>query len=492
MLTSSETNSSLIEDLNANIATLNANITDLRQAIINLSDEPAPQPESDDSKPLVTIGIVGTRGHGQKHINAFSKLKNCRIAYVCDVDSKVGKASALKIEEAVGYRPKFVQDFRTMLQDKDLDAVSIATPHHWHALAAIECLRAGKHVYIEKPLTHSVAEGPSLMAAAEKYGKIVQAGTQLRSNSSLQAAGEYMRSGKLGKVELVHCITHKDRPPTPIAKESKIPLTVDYDLWCGPAPMDEVTRSKFHYHWHWLWRFGNGALGNNGVHRIDAARIALHLKGYGEKVLTVGGRYGPPDSGETPNNSLTVHKFGQTWILQDVLGLNPKPFHGIANAVIFYGSEGTIVYKSGYASLVDEEFKPTKRFKGKQLNHHYNFLLAIRENDQSVARGELQEGILSSDLCHIANISYRVGTKGTMSAARTALLDLDVPAMVMERFDALEENLTENKLDKEIIIGETLDLQNNQEKPFVNNPAATALLATDYREGFELPAPHEV
>lgn len=152
-------------------------------------------------------------------------------------------------------------------------------------------------------------------------------------------------------------------------------------------------------------------MGNNGIHRIDAARIALDLKGYGEKVISMGGRYGVADSGETPNNMLTLHKFENIWILQDILGLKPEPYQGMENAVIFYGTKGTIVYKSGYAALVDENFKVIEKFEGKQLNHYYNVLLAIRKKDASLLRGDLDQGLVSSELCHFGNISYRVGTK---------------------------------------------------------------------------------
>lgn len=440
----------------------------------------------------LSIALLGTRGHGQKHIAAYSKLKNCYISYICDVDTKQGKAAVEKVYELTGHKPKFVQDFREMLKDSSVDCVSIATPHHWHAKATILALQAGKHVYVEKPVTHTFSEKHAVLAAAKKYGKIVQTGTQLRSNTSLSAAGEYMRAGKLGKINIVHCIVHKDRPITPIVNTSKIPSTIDYDVWCGPAKKDEVTRSKFHYHWHWLWQFGNGALGNNGIHRIDAARIALDLKGYGDLVFSCGGRYGPTDAGETPNNMLTVHKFGETWILQDILGLNPKPFHGMENAVIFYGTEGTIVYKSGYAAICDEKFKEIKRFDGKQLNHYYNFLEAIRANNQHIAKGPLEQGLLSGDLCHLGNISYRVGLKTSFEDVTDELNNIGAPEFIAKRLEAVKENLIDNEVDLDIVKGQTLYLSENDENPIVDNLSASALLQGYHREGFELPEPDAV
>ncbi|GIU50756.1 Gfo/Idh/MocA family protein [Shewanella sp. KT0246] len=440
----------------------------------------------------LSIAVLGTRGHGQKHIAAFTKLKGCYISYICDVDSKQGKAAVEKIFELTGYRPKFVQDFREMLKDDTVDCVSIATPHHWHAKATILALQAGKHVYVEKPVTHTYSEKHAILAAAKKYEKIVQTGTQLRSNTSLAAAGQYMREGKLGDIEVVHCIVHKDRPPTPVVNVSKIPSTVDYDIWCGPAQKDEVTRSKFHYHWHWLWQFGNGALGNNGIHRIDAARIALDLKGYGDLVFSCGGRYGPSDAGETPNNMLTVHKFGKTWVLQDILGLAPKAFKGMENAVIFYGTKGKIVYKSGYAAICDDNYKEVERFEGKQLNHYYNFLEAVRAKDQKVARGPLEQGLLSGDLCHLGNISYRIGEMTDFASVKEELVNINAPQFVSQRLDALMENLIENQVKQEIVKGQTLYLSENDINPILENSSASKLLDGYHRKGFELPAPEDV
>lgn len=487
-----------LSDLTASVDALNASIKALS---INLADaktvSPSPAPKAAKAaapakQTGIAVAIVGTRGHGQKHIAAFNKLAGCYIHTICDVDTAVGAKAVDAILKETGHRPKLVQDLKDVLADKTVDAVSIATPHHWHALGTVRSLQAGKHVYIEKPITHSFAEGPVVVAAAQKYGKVVQAGTQLRSNTSLKAAGEYMRSGKMGDITLVHCIVHKDRPQVPLTNANKIPKTVDYDLWCGPADKDEVTRSKFHYHWHWLWRLGNGALGNNGIHRIDAARIALDLKGYGDLSVSLGGRYGELDSGETPNNMLTLHKFGGTWILQDILGLKPKPFKGLENAVVFYGTKGTIVYKTGYAALVDKNFKEIERFEGKQLNHYADFLKAIKENKPDAVRGDLSEAILSGDLCHFGNISYRVGEQGDFDQARELLEGLKVPPMVFERLNALAENLDENQVPREITIGSILKHTENPTMPFVGNPEAEKLLSTPYRKGYVLPGVNEV
>ena len=439
----------------------------------------------------LNVAIVGVGGHGKNHIESFMKLNDCTISHVCDVDTKMGMAAVAHIHKVSGCKPAFVQDIRALLKVPAVDCVAIATPHHWHALAAIWALRAGKHVYLEKPISHTYSEGASVLAAAHKYGKVVQSGTQLRSNTSLAAAGSFMRGGGIGDIELVHCLTHKDRPAVPRSSESKIPATVDFDLWCGPAEKSEVTRSKFHYHWHWLWEFGNGALGNNGIHRIDAARIALDLKGYGDLVLSCGGRFGPPDSGETPNNMLTLHRYGKIWVLQDILGLAPKAFMGIENGIIFYGSKANIIYKSGYATLHDLDGALIRRFPGKQLDHFQNFLDAIRNNESGALRGDLKEGIISSDLCHFGNISYRTGAEAADAEIEKCLKSLSVPPLVLERFAAHRANLVDNGLCDPMILGRILKLSDEGE-PIVNDPAAAALLTRTYRAQFEVPSPDKV
>ncbi|MBX3567007.1 MAG: Gfo/Idh/MocA family oxidoreductase [Rhizobiaceae bacterium] len=439
----------------------------------------------------ISVAIVGARSHGAKHIDNFLDQPDCVISHICDVDSRVGSEAVEKVFKAKGYKPKFVQDFRELIKDPALQCVSIAMPHHWHALATVWALRAGKHVYLEKPVTHSFSEGPVIMAAARKYGKVVQAGTQLRSNMSLAEAGKYMRDGKLGKIELVHCITYKNRPPLPLSNENVVPATVDYDLWCGPAGAGELGRSKFHYHWHWFWQYGNGALGNNGIHRIDAARIALDLKGYGDLVFTFGGRFGPFDGGETPNTQFTIHKFGDVWLLQDIMGMQPTAFRGITNGVLFYGTEGTIVYQKGFATLVDKDGKNVMQFEGKQLNHYRNFLDAVKSDGKRDVRGDLEESIISSDLCHFGNISYRVGKKSTEDDVTDLLNELAVPRMVHERFAAMQANMDKNGVKESLTLGAVLRLRDTDD-PIIDNAKASALLQGKYREPFVLPDANNV
>jgi predicted dehydrogenase len=449
----------------------------------------APPPEQPVKKAkLIRLAVIGGGMHGAKSIKAILKAPDCRITYICDVDEAKGKARAQEIRKATGKTPKTVTDFRVVLDDPTVHGVVIVTPHHWHALAAVMALKAGKHVYIEKPVTHCFAEGPVLRAAAHRYRRVVMPGTQLRSNLSLMAAGDFMQAGELGAINFVHCIIHKARPALPMTGPAEIPETVNYDMWVGPRPDKPLTRSKFHYHWHWFWDFGNGALGNNGIHRIDAARLALGLKGRGDLVLSIGGKFGPKDMSETPNTQLCLYKFGEVWLLQDILGVKPKAYRDMDNAVIFHGEKGVIVYTKGVATLCDLDFNPIRTFEGAQQSHYEHFLTAIRQKKIDQSLEELNEAIISSDLCHFGNISHRVGENASDATILSELDDLGVPAIVKERFRAMRENIRDaGDGDAPLTLGQTLRLQEG-ETPFSNLPEnATWLLYPEEREPFTLP-----
>lgn len=473
----------LIRDLGLRLDMLTKEVSTLRQALL-----PKPVATLPKGPAPLRLALIGGGMHGAKSLKALLEQKDCEIAYICDVDAKKGAARVAEVKAKTGKAPKRTTDFRDALADPALDAVVICTPHHWHALAAVLALQAGKHVYVEKPVTHVFAEGPLLRTAARKSGKVIMPGTQLRSNTSLMAAGEYMRAGSLGPISVVHCIIHKDRPPLPMSDDIKVPEEVNYDLWLGPRPDRPLTRSKFHYHWHWFWDFGNGALGNNGIHRIDAARLALDLQGRGDFTLSVGGRFGTPDVTETPNTQLCLYRFGKTWVVQDVLGVKPKAYRDMENAVVFHGSEGVIVYKSGVATLCAPDFTPIRVFEGKQESHYGAFLKAIRNNQQEQSYAALDEAILSSDLCHFGNISHRTGRPADDATILATLEALQVPDFVIERFHAMRENIRAAGDGESLLtLGHKLDLQEGP-MPLRDAPtAAIALLETEERPPFALP-----
>ena len=258
----------------------------------------------------IRVAVVGFRGRGEDHISRMRGLKEkgaCVVA-LCDVDRKVLDAGV----EAFAKREEKVDaytDIREMLENKNIDVVTIATPNHWHALAAIWAVQAGKDVYVEKPVSHNVWEGRKIVEAARKYGKIVQAGTQSRSSHAIKEAVEWVRAGNLGKIRVARGLCYK--PRTSIGKvdgPQPPPPEVDYNLWCGPAPMAPIRRKQFHYDWHWIWHYGNGDLGNQGAHQLHSARLALGVK-YPTQISSMGGHFLFDDDQETPNTQVATFEF---------------------------------------------------------------------------------------------------------------------------------------------------------------------------------------
>ena len=287
--------------------------------------------------------VMGVNSMGTVHCNSFLNNPRTEILYICDPDEKVGRKQAEVVGKKQGRQPKFVKDMRKAFDDPALDVVSIATPNHWHALAGIWAMQAGKDVYVEKPCSHYLHEGRSLVAAARKYGRICQHGTQGRTHVGLRKAMEYLRSGALGEVKIARGLCYDRRDSVGQKTNLKVPAYIDYDLWCGPAPRRPVTRQKFHYDWHWQWDYGNGNLGNQGVHQMDIARWGLGVDGISKGVIAYGGRFGYVDSGQTPNTIMVVHDYGEKTLVFEVRGL-PTPSHRkVGVGVIIEASDGYLV-----------------------------------------------------------------------------------------------------------------------------------------------------
>src|SRR5690606_14783817 len=230
----------------------------------------------------LNVAIVGVNGRGGAHISGFSKRKDTPITWIVDCDEAVGQKKVEQVASKQGFAPKFTTDIRKMLEDKEVNCVSIATPNHWHALAAIWAIQAGKDVYVEKPVSHNVSEGRRIVEAARKHTKIVQTGTQCRSSKATRDAIAYIQAGESGAVKLARGLCYKPRNSIGPKGNYEIPANVDYDLWCGPAPVKPLTRKNLHYDWHWIWDTGNGDLGNQGIHQMDVARWGLGVEGLGD------------------------------------------------------------------------------------------------------------------------------------------------------------------------------------------------------------------
>jgi len=434
----------------------------------------------------LTAAIIGCGIRGKAHARELAKLADCDVAWVCDPDlDRADEVGALLVE-LKRPMPRKAQDLRRVLEDKSVDVVCIATPNHWHALAAVWAMQAGKDVYVEKPVSHNVEEGRRIVQAARKLGKICQTGTQNRSRGGLGEAVRYMHEGKLGELKLARSIMYSGRGSIGGPVECVTPPRCDYNLWAGPAPMAKLTRNKFHYDWHWMWETGNGDIGNSNVHSLDVCRWGLGLTGLGKSVISYGGRLGYTDVGETPNSQVAIFDFGDKTIVSETRGLKTEPFHPTIKSMwFFYGSEGIIAD----SHLFDPSGNLVKAFDGKSENHFANFLRAVRSRKHADLAADILEGHQSSALCHIANISYRLGRALPGSEAQAELSRVRVHENVAETFERTRHYLEGAGVDLEktrMTMGAFLQMEAAVEK-FSGNPAADRLLSREYRAPFLLP-----
>jgi predicted dehydrogenase len=440
------------------------------------------------------VAVVGVRGRGMSHVSGFlSKSTNAEIVTVCDCDTAVIKNAMSRIEKTQGKAPAFVQDIRKVVEDKNIDVISIATPNHWHALAAVWAMQNGKDVYCEKPMTHNVREGAIMTAAARKYKRICQVGTQSRSNPGMQKAIEAVQSGKIGKVDLAIGLCYKNRPSIgKVDGPQKPPSTMDYNLWCGPAPLEMPHRNTkngtVHYDWHWIWNYGNGDLGNQGVHEMDKARWGLKKTTMPNSVFSLGGRFGYIDDGQTANTQVCVFDYGSEKMIFEVRGLPSDKFHGAGVGNIWVGSEGMVVCPNYSTGIVyDKGGKELAKFTGGGDQYHFdNFAKAVRSRKVEDLNCDVADGHLSAALCHLANISYRLGNEAPIAKAADATSDKAVNDACARMLDHLKAN----KIDVGSTIGRfgpvlTMDTKS---ETFTGNRASEAnpMLFREYRKGFEL------
>ena len=369
----------------------------------------------------VRVACVGVHGRGRSHLNAYRQMANVEIAAICDIDESVLNAAVNGIEKSTGKRPAAFTDFRKALEDKSIDAVSIATPNHHHTLQTVWACQAEKDVYVEKPCSHDMFEARQIVAAAKKYDRVVQHGTQQRSSAG-RVAAEKLRGGVIGDIYMARGLCFKWRDAIGRKPAAAVPPGVHYDLWLGPAPQHEFTANRFHYNWHWFWDYGNGDIGNQGIHQVDMARWGLGVT-YPEKVSATGGHFMFDDDQETPNTLTASFEFNDAdkkkilvfevrhWISNHEAGLDEGKA-GNTVGCIFYGSKGYFTVseedKSQYASFLGKEQTPgpTEHIVG---NHFANFIDVVRSRNQADLHAPIEEGAISTALVHLANISYRLG-----------------------------------------------------------------------------------
>ena len=377
------------------------------------ADEAAPETSAKKAGPneVVRMAVIGVRGRGLEHVAGLSYQPDVRITTLCDIDRRVAGPAAMVVDAKYG-KHTFVQDLRRVFDDKNIDAVSIATPNHWHALAAIWAIQAGKDVYVEKPVSHNVTEGRRIVEAARKHGKIVQTGTQCRSNKGIQEAIAFLRSGKLGTIYMAKGLCYKPRGSIGHKADAPVPEGVDYNLWLGPAPERPFNPNRFHYNWHWFWDYGNGDLGNQGIHQMDLARWGLGKQEFPRTVMASGGRFGYSDDGQTPNTEFVAFEFDDCALQFEVRGLPTNDEMKVKIGDIFYGTEGLLAitsYSSWY-TLMGPKLEPGPKGSGGG-DHFANFLKAVKARDPKLLAADIEEGHLSSAYCHLGNIAYRLGRK---------------------------------------------------------------------------------
>ena len=365
---------------------------------------------ADSPNQKILVGVMGVNGRGLDHIKGYLANANCEIAYICDVDSRTLDKAVQLVATKQARKPKGVKDFRTVLDDKEVDVLSIATPNHWHAYATIEACKAGKHVYVEKPCCHNPREGELMIAAARKYRRHVQMGNQRRSWPWIIEAIGRLRAGELGKVCFARSWYNNSRASIGQGKPVPVPESLDFSLWQGPAPERPYVDNLVHYKWHWRWHWGNAELGNNGIHSLDLARWGLGVD-YPTRITCGGGRYHYQDDQETPDTCIATYDFGggvgTTW---DGHSCDPRGFEGSTFGVTFYCEKGSLIIADKTYKLYDLNNKEIAAGGGlhDDVLHFGNLLGAIRDGQK--LNSEIEEGVKSTLLCHLGNIAYRTGT----------------------------------------------------------------------------------
>lgn len=451
------------------------------------------QAQSTSPSERLRVAVCGVNGRGQDHLSGFMNRKDCEVVAIVDPDEQVGQGKGVaRVEKTTGKKPAYYADIRQMLEDKSIDVVSIATPNHWHALAAIWAIQAGKDVYVEKPVSHNVSEGRRIVEAARKYNKICQTGTQSRSMAGTQDAIQYLHDGKLGEVKIARGLCYKSRPSIGPKGAYDVPESVNYDIWCGPAPTNPLTRPRFHYDWHWQWDCGNGDLGNQGIHQMDIARWGLGVTDVGYSVISYGGRFGYEDAGETANTQVNIHDYGDKTLVFEVRGLKTAPYKTAGVGVIFHGTKGYLALNSySGGSVFDFDGKEVHKFSGGG-DHYDNFVQAVRSRKSEDLAADILEGHISSALCHLGNISYRLGEHVSVAEAKDRLQRVKAKADALETFDRFTSHLGDNKVDLELSklhFGATLAIDPKSETfTGPGSDRAAPMLSREYRKGFEVPS----
>ncbi|MEX2578639.1 MAG: Gfo/Idh/MocA family oxidoreductase [Verrucomicrobiales bacterium] len=458
----------------------------------------------------IRVGVIGVNGRGQSHMSAFGKMDGVRVTALCDTDPDVLYARVQKMSDDQKIGVGGYNDMREMFDSGEIDVMSTATPNHWHSLAGVWAIQAGKDAYVEKPISHNVWEGRQLVKLARKEKKICQGGTQSRASGSIQAAVKFVRDGGLGKIKYVKGMCYKPRTSIGKGGGGEIPDGLDYDLWSGPAEIETpLGRKRFHYDWHWFYAYGNGDMGNQGIHQMDVARWYLGEDKIAPRSMSIGGRLGYDDDGESPNTQIVWHDYDEAPLIFETRGLpkakefqednwgknmnTPDEFpdsRGISVVVacekgyVFTDSGGRVKMKDGDGNDIDapEPVETEDIFQ--------NFINAVRSRKAEDLYADCEETHISSALCHTGLISHRLGEKMKKGEA---MEQINGDKLLAERFESMADHLAKNEVDlsKEgIVVGPMLKFNPETEWAEGNDDLdkpANELATREYRKPYIVP-----
>jgi predicted dehydrogenase len=428
------------------------------------------------------VAVVGFNSQGRTHLKALRELAGVRVVALCDCDRAVLDRTVAAFKKR-NENVEAYTDIRKLLENKYVDAITTATPDHWHALATIWACQAGKDVYVEKPLSYCIREGRKMVEAARKYNRIVQVGNAEHAHAT---GNMVLETEKAGRIRVVYTSLNRLRKSIgKVTSDQPVPASLDYDLWCGPAPMGPLRRKNLHYDWHWVWPTGTGELGKNGIYPLDAARLALGQKTLPKRAMSFGGRFLFDDDGETPNTQIALFQYEP----------GPLVIFELRN---FPSDKGP---KTPGTSVVGERGKDgLPRWKGAvgdtgafaaHKGHICNFVKAIRSRNVAALRMDVLEGHHSTVMVHMANISYRMGKTAPAESIRDAIKDRGSEAV--ETFERFREHLTANGVDwtkTEAVLGPWLEIDSEKEQ-FVGSgelvAKANQLVTRQYRPAFLVP-----
>ncbi len=450
----------------------------------------------------IRVAVCGLHGQGNGHLKRYLGMSGVKVVALCDpdqsvLDQRIKEQTNPGSDRSLPSDVKKYTDVRKLLENKEIDAISIATPHHWHALMTVWACQAGKDVYVEKPVSHELWEGRKMVEASRKYNRIVQAGTQKRSDKGKQELFADLRAGVYGPIKVVRGFCYKPRKSIgKVSGPTPIPDYIDYDIWCGPAPKEPLMRESLHYDWHWVWPTGNGDIGNQGVHEMDLCRWMLGVDKLPERAMSIGGRFGYIDDGNTANTQIAFFDYKPAPIIFEVHGLGRKEgdwsmdhYKGVRIGIVVECEGGYYAGGDGGGWVYDNDGNRIKQYKASGAgSHQNNFIDAVRSRKREDQTADILEGHLSAALCHLGNISYRLGEDGSLE---DVMGQMGNNPYYHESFDRFQEHILRNHVNLEETprhLGPWLQFDPAKEQ-FVGELAdkANPMLRRQYREPFVLP-----